>query len=106
MTYCRRTSPFDLWSLAVQTSWMMAEAQAVIWMRLMGMAGLWSVASSEQPRMFTEKVDAYMRAVAAAQRAAFDGASATRTAAVALKPYSSRTAGNVRRLSRCGPKRK
>ncbi len=82
---------------------MTAEAQSVIAMRMMGMAGLWPVSPTEGNRMVLEKVEAWhdlLRAGAVtAFRPPFD------TVEAAVKPYRRRTRANARRLGRMPAKR-
>lgn len=79
---------------------MMGEAQAVIAYRTLGAAGLWPVAQSEMWRMTLEKGPAFTAASQAAWTAALTGAAPDRVAAAWLRPISSRTRSNERRLSR------
>jgi hypothetical protein len=101
----RQAGPFDWWLLGWQTSVMLAESQAVIAMRLMGLAGVWAVGPSETLRMVSEKPAAYARAAEAAGRAAFAGKSPHQVAGAALKPLRRKTRANSRRLARRGPGR-
>ena len=64
---------FDYWGNAVQVGLVMAEAQAVIAMRVMGMMGVWSVPRSEDRRMVSEKVWAVTKAMTDASRASLSG---------------------------------
>ncbi|MGI1661219.1 antifreeze protein [Palleronia sp. KMU-117] len=100
-----KSDPVDWWLLGWQTSVMLTEAQAVIAMRLMGLAGVWTVTPSETLRMVTEKPVAYARAAEAAGRAAFAGKAPHLIAGAALKPVRRKTRANSRRLARGGPRR-
>jgi hypothetical protein len=84
---------------------MLAEAQAVIAMRMMGMAGMWSVAPTETTRMISEKGAAYSSAMKAAGRAAMSGKRPDEIAEAALRPIRRKTRSNSRRLARRGPGR-
>ena len=75
---------------AIQLAHIMAEAQSVIGMRLMGMAGLWSVPASEDRNMILKKIQAMVRAG---------------TDVTALKPYRQKTRANAKRLGKRGLKR-
>jgi hypothetical protein len=97
-------SPAELLALQIRTGMMLAEAQMVIGLRMMGMAGLWRVAPSENTRMVTEKAAALQDAAAAATRAALRGAGPAAIADAALKPIRRRTRANAARLARRGPK--
>ena len=101
----RQMTPFAVWSNTVQLGFLIAEAQAVIAMRLMGMAGMWSVTPSEDGRMVTEKLEALTQAGLAAQRAALTGKSPAAVTAAAIAPIRRKTRANARRLGKRGPKR-
>jgi hypothetical protein len=89
--------------LAMQTTLMMAEAQQVIAMRLMGMAGGWRVTPAENARMMNEKSSAMFAAGKAASLALIAGASPQGVALAALKPVRAKTRANAARLARRGP---
>lgn len=93
----------DLMRLGFQTTFMALEAQSVIAMRLMGMAGLWRVDAGENRRMMEEKSAAAQAGLRAATRSAMKGDNAAKVANAAMKPSARRTASNVKRLSRKGP---
>ncbi len=86
---------FRFW---ITTGMIAAEAQAVIAMRLMGMAGLWHVAPTEQTRMFAEKIAAAQKGATQAALAAMRGASPVDVAARAVAPVRRATRANVKRL--------
>lgn len=102
----RRTSisatPLDYWANMVQVGYVMAEAQAVIAMRLWGMAGVWSVSPAEDTRMISEKVYAVTKSVSAASRVALRGGAPDKIAAAAIKPIRQKTRANARRLGKRG----
>lgn len=85
---------------------MVTEAQAVIAMRLWGLAGVWSVAPAEATRMLSEKPPILARAATEALGAAMTGKRPDEVAAAWLKPVARRTSANRRRLSRRGFKRR
>ena len=97
-------TPFTYWANAVEMTYLMAEAQAVITMRLMGMAGLWSVTGFEDRRMVSEKVYALTKAGTEAGKAALSGGSPDRIVAAAIKPIRQKTRANARRLGKRGLK--
>ena len=97
-------TPFDYWANALQVGYVMAEAQAVIGMRLLGMAGVWSVTPAEDARMVAEKVYAMTKAVTDASRVAMLGGSASDVAAAAIRPIRQKTRANARRLGKRGLK--
>ncbi|MBY6160463.1 antifreeze protein [Mameliella alba] len=80
---------------------MAAEAQAVVSMRLLGMAGLWSVTSQETTRMMREKTEKFPLAMQEATRAALRGDDPF---GAALGPLHRQTRANALRLARRGPK--
>ncbi len=92
--------PFAWWGLSMRTAQMMFEAQAVIGMRMLGMAGGWPVSPSENTRMIVEKGPAFMRASGAAMTAAMKGKRPDQIAEAALKPIGRKTRANAKRLSR------
>jgi hypothetical protein len=98
-------TPFQLWTLGLQTGVMLAEAQTVVLLRLWGMAGLWPVSPSESTRMVTEKWPAFLSAYGAAGVAAMKGHGPHRIASAALRPIARKTRANSRRLSRGKPRR-
>ena len=83
---------------------MLAEAQAVIAMRLMGMNGLWSVTKSENGLMFSEKADALTRSAIDASTAMMTGKRPDEVISAAVKPLRAKTRANAQRLGRRGPK--
>lgn len=97
-------NPFAFFLLTMRTGLMLIEAQQVIAMRLLGLAGLWRVSPGENARMLLEKLDAGTEAGLAATRALARGAPPVAVAGAALKPVARRTAANSRRLSKRGPK--
>lgn len=96
-------TPIQMMSLSIRTATMLAEAQMVIGMRMLGMAGMWRVLPSENARMVSEKVSAVQDATLAATRAALQGKSPATIAEHALKPIRRRTSANAKRLTRRGP---
>lgn len=83
---------------------MLAEAQTVITLRMLGMAGFWSVPGSENQRMFAEKLPAMTEAMFAAGMAGWRGQSPALVAQATLRPIRKRTRQNSRRLTRRGPR--
>ncbi|MGR3632740.1 MAG: antifreeze protein [Limimaricola soesokkakensis] len=86
------------------TFWtLMAETQAVMAYRLMGMAGLWAVTGTENDRMVDEKGPAFAEAILAGNRAIWSGKRPDQIAMAAMMPLQRRTASNNKRLARRGP---
>ena len=82
----------------------MVEAQNVIQMRMMGMAGLWSVDSQENSRMVAEKLDAMVQATTNAGNVTMAGGSPDEIAAAAIAPVRNATRANSERLTKNGAK--
>ena len=100
----RYPTPLDMWSQAAQLGMVMAEAQAVIAMRMLGSMGLWSVTPAENSRMVSEKVSAMGQSMQAATQAMLSGARPDQITAAAIKPIRRKTRANARRLGKRGPK--
>lgn len=101
----RLFTPMDYWANAMQVGWVMAEAQGVIAMRMMGAMGLWSVPKTENSRMLNEKVFAFLKGGTDASLAVLAGKSPDVVAALAIKPIRQATRANHRRLTKRGMKR-
>ena len=98
----RLSTPLDLAMLNMEVGMMMAEAQAVIAMRVMGWNGLWSVTKSENGRMVSEKAEALTRATIDATTAAMTGQRPDQVLSAAVKPLRQATRANAKRLSKRG----
>lgn len=96
-------TPAQMISLSMRTGMMLMEAQMVIGMRMMGMAGLWRVPPSETAKMSSEKVAAVSASAMATSKAILTGKSPVVIAEAALKPIARRTSSNVKRLASRGP---
>lgn len=96
-------TPMQMMSLSIRFTMMMTEAQTVIAMRMLGMAGLWRVSPSESARMVGEKLEAVQQSAVAATRAALQGKPPAIIADHALKPIRRRISANAKRLARRGP---
>ena len=96
-------TPAQMISLSMKTGMMLMEAQMVIAMRMMGMAGLWRVHPSENAMMSSEKVSALGQSAIATSQAIMTGKSPAFIANAALKPIARRTKSNVKRLAARGP---
>jgi hypothetical protein len=101
----RIVTPMDYWANALQVACVMAEAQSVIAMRVMGAIGVWSVPRSENKRMLNEKVSAFVKGSTDASLAALSGKSPDVVAALAIKPIRQTTRANHKRLTKRGLKR-
>ncbi len=98
----RYPDPFAVFRTGMAVGLMLAEAQQVIALRVMGMAGIWAVAPGENHRMVSEKLPAMVEAGQAAMMAAMTGAGPDQVAAAWVKPVGKRTRANARRLYRRG----
>lgn len=95
--------PFALMRLSNDLAWMTVEAGAVIWMRSLGMVGLWRVSEMEPLRMVAEKQGAFAEAGRAAFFAAWHGAHPEEAMAAAVRPLRDVTRSNSHRLARRDP---
>ena len=89
----------------MQIGLVMAEAQSVIAMRMLGTFGLWSVPGTENERMVTEKVYALTKGWTDASFIAIGGGTPDQIAAAAIKPIRQKTRANTKRLAKRGLKR-
>lgn len=96
--------PLDMMSVGVQTAQLVAEAQMVMTLRILGMAGFWSVPPTESFRMVLEKPDAFVRSAYAASNAMLEGKRPDQIAEAAIRPLRRKTRANSKRLKRAGPR--
>jgi hypothetical protein len=89
---------------AIELGMILFEAQTVIHMRLMGMAGMWSVGPQENTRMVTEKVEAMVKSATDAGHVTMRGGTPDEIAAAAMAPMRTATRANSKRLSKRGMK--
>ena len=90
----------DWLSLSSQTAMLAFEAQSVIALRLMRIAGGGALARSEATRMVTEKVQALGEAQAVAAVGSLTGRKRRHIAKKVVGVYKKRVRGNRRRLAR------
>ncbi|CUH25305.1 hypothetical protein JSE7799_00689 [Jannaschia seosinensis] len=88
------------WKLQMRTAQMMLEAQTVMSLRLMGMAGILPADPGENARMVTEKQTAFAQAGLAAMGAMMAGRSPTVIYGHALTPIGRTTRANSLRLGK------
>ena len=100
----RGADPFALARTGWTLTMLIWETQAVMTMRLLGMAGAWSVLPSENARMVAEKAPAFADAAQAATRAAMAGRRPEAVADAWAEPLRRRTSANARRLVVRGPR--
>ncbi len=91
---------FRMWRLGAETGALVFEAQSVVAMRMLGLAGLWRMHPSEPMRMVAEKPAAFLSSAGAVANATLAGKAPEQVAAAALKPYRRKTRSNSRRLAR------
>lgn len=98
-------SPMDYWANALQVGYVVAETQVVVTLRLLGMAGVWSVTPAEDSRMISEKVYALTKAATDVSRVVMRGGAPNEIAAAAIRPIRQKTRANARRLGKRGLKK-
>ena len=90
----------ELWRLQMRAARMMSEAQTVIGMRMLGMAGLVPSEAGETTRMVREKQTAFARSGVAMANAMMTGRTPAQILARGLTPIGRTTRSNARRLSK------
>ena len=93
-----RSSPMAIWKSGFDAWRMMAEAQTVIALRMMGMSGLWKLGDGETTLMFTEKQQAFTQSAFDGALAAMRGQPPERILAAAVRPLGRKTSANAKRL--------
>jgi hypothetical protein len=96
------TGEISYWGNVLELGLMLIEAQNVISLRLMGMAGFWPVAPQENSRMVSEKVEAMIQATTDVHRVTMNGGSPDEIAAAAIAPMRDATRANSARLKKGG----
>ena len=94
-----KTNPIQIWDNCRDLVELSFEANTVIGLRMMGLAGLWPVAPSEISRMITEKQFAFARSATAAGMSAISGNLPDQVLKAAIAPVRASTTANVKRLS-------
>ena len=97
--------PFRTLRMQIYFGSLAMEASAVIWMRMLGVTGLWAVSPHEGTRMVREKQLAFARGGSAAIRAALEGKSAEIIMLEGFGPARRTARANQRRLTRSGPRK-
>lgn len=100
----KQPTGFETMRSAMLLSRLAWETQMVVSMRMLGMAGLWSVPSGESETMVSEKPEAFVNAAAAAGAAAMRGRRPDQIMDAWTRTMRRKTGANVRRLSKRGPK--
>ena len=91
-------NPMTLIGLNANFVTLMLETQAVMTLRILGMAGALPQRQGENTRMFEEKGPAMFSAYTAATKAAMAGQSPDRIFEAAMKPVSKKVRANRKRL--------
>lgn len=82
---------------------MMAEANWVIGMRMLGMMGMWNLGPREHQRMWSEKLHAAHASGTALAGAIMTGATPAGALEAAIRPIGRKTSANAKRLASRGP---
>lgn len=99
-----KMDPFKPWRSAFAVWRVMAEAQVVMSLRVLGMMGVLPASPRENRTMAAEKGPAFARVAVAAGAAALAGKGPDGIAEAAVRPVRRRTSANVKRLTK--PRRK
>lgn len=97
-------NPGDMMVLGMEMARLMFEAQTVITLRMLGMAGFWGTSRGEDRRMIVEKQKAFARAGTEMWIAAITGKPADKIAGAGVRTLRRTTSANVTRLTRKGPR--
>ncbi len=98
-------TPFDLLRAGFEVTRLGVEANAVIWMRMMGASGAWNTPFDESYRMWREKPQAFTEAMGRGLEAAMRGAPPSGVISASIAPLSRDAANNRARLAERGVRR-
>ena len=93
-------NPFSFFTLQLQGVSLLLEAQTVIALRVLGMAGILPASRGENDRMWREKPATFFDAYAAGTRALMAGQNPDQVMSASLAPLSRKVRANRRRLMR------
>ncbi|SDY12153.1 antifreeze protein [Citreimonas salinaria] len=93
-------APYRMFNQTLRTGMMVWDVQVVMTLRMMGLAGAWSMPPGEAVRMVTEKPPAFAQAFAAWQKAMVSGRGIEAAGNAFSAPLSRKARGNRRRLTR------
>ncbi|CUH75327.1 hypothetical protein [Tropicibacter naphthalenivorans] len=99
------SDPFRMFKAQAYIGAMAMEAGAVIWMRMLGMGGMWMVPRTENARMVSEKQTAFYASGHKAMVAAMKGKPADVILMEAARPLRRKTSANHKRLTKLGPRK-
>lgn len=95
---------FDVLHTVIDTGRLASDAGTVVTLRLMGLAGAWTLPRDEASIMVQEKPAAFTDAFLASSRAAWAGNSPSKIVRAGLEPLSDRARSNRKRLSEGKPR--
>lgn len=96
-------TPIQTWQAGMELATMLAEAQMVVTLRVLGQFGLWAVTPGENERMVKEKPEAFMKSANAAIAAVHAGKRPDQVLSAAVTPLGRTTRSNMHRLAKRGP---
>ena len=94
--------PTDMMRLGFETTRLAIEANSVIWLRTLGMAGVWNTPFDESYRMVAEKHGAFLKASGDAVAGLVQGRNPVDVARPAVATLDDTTSRNRQRLSARG----
>ncbi len=100
----RMSTPLDLMTLGFEAARLGVEAQSVIGLRTLGMAGLWNTPFDENYRMVVEKQGTFLKAGCEAVEDMVSGQDPVATARRAVATLDVATSENRQRLTARGPR--
>jgi hypothetical protein len=95
-----RFDPVAQWRAGLAVWRVMAEAQVVMTLRVMGMWGVLPASRGENRRMVVEKAPAFAQGAVAAGTALMAGRAPEAVVVAAVRPVRRRVAANAKRLSK------
>ncbi|MEM9318521.1 MAG: antifreeze protein [Pseudomonadota bacterium] len=95
---------FRMWKAGFDVARLGLEANAVMWMRVLGMGGAWNTPFDESWRMWREKPQAFVEATGRASEALMRGKTPDLALSAAVIPLARIARGNRQRLARRGPR--
>jgi hypothetical protein len=90
----------EAFKLGQKNTQLLAEAQVVLSLRLLGLSGFWTLAPGENNRMLQEKQTSYTKAAMDAFVALWSGARPDQVYSAALEPIGKTITANAKRLQR------